>query len=66
MTTMANRLKEQFCNLVYLAKFSVQYISLKNSRGLLQSMSYHLPAGNENENKALRQDSRCQELLEFN
>ena len=29
MTTMANWLKKQFCNLVYLAEFSVQLISLK-------------------------------------
>jgi hypothetical protein len=31
MTTMANWLKEHFCNLVYFAEFSVQYISLKQT-----------------------------------
>jgi len=29
-------------------------------------MSRHLAAGTENERKVLRQESRCQDLLEFN
>ena len=37
MTTMANWLKEKFCNLVYLAEFSVQEISLKKTTWLLKS-----------------------------